>query len=135
LALNTPPKFFGFQELVKSYFDICVMTALEVQSYVLAEISSEWGRSNTHGVDLRSCIVEPRRILVIWRTVRDGQIAQENREVWLVLEERPTSKDGYKIVFDESRKTFGLASSGFPSDLYPCLCGYYGDFWTTFEGM
>jgi hypothetical protein len=111
------------------------MTASDVQSLVLAEIGDDWSRTNAHGVDLQSSIVEPRRIQVIWRTVRDGQVTQETREVWLVLEERPVSGDGYKIVFDESRKTFGLASSGFASDPHPCLDGYYGDFWTTFEGM
>ena len=111
------------------------MTASDVQSLVLAEIDDDWERTNTHGVDLRSCLVEPRCMQVIWRTVRDGQVTQETREVWLVLEQRPVTKDGYKIVFDESRKTFGLASPGFPSDPHPCLAGYYGDFWTTFGGM
>jgi hypothetical protein len=111
------------------------MTASDVQSFVLAEIGEDWSRTNAHRVDLRSCLVEPRRMQIICRTVRDGQVTQETHEMWLVLEERPKTKDGYKIVFDESRKTFGLASPGFPTDAHPCLDGYYGDFWATLEGM
>jgi len=57
-------------------------------------------------------------------------------EVWLVLEDRPREKGGYRIIFDDDdQQIFGLASPGFPSDAYPVLIGFYGDFWTTFKGM
>ncbi len=42
---------------------------------------------------------------------------------------------GYKIVFDEGRGSYGLATPGFPEDKYPVLYGFYGDFWTTFTAM
>ncbi len=111
------------------------MTSSEVQSLVWAEIDESLTETNAHGVDLRSCLVKPKRIQVIWRKVRDGKMTEETHEVWLVLEERPLTKDGYMIVFNESRKVFGLVSPGFPSDPHPCLDGYYGNFRATFAGM
>ena len=111
------------------------MTTSDVHSLVLAEIGDDWSRTNAHGVDLRSCLVEPRRIQIIWHSIRKGQVTQQTQDVWLILEERPATKDGYIIVFEESRKMFGLASPGFPSDPHRCLDGYYRDFWTAFEGM
>src|SRR5215471_12472933 len=83
----------------------------------------------------RHSVVEPRRIQIIWHSIRKGQVTQQTQDVWLILEERPATKDGYIIVFEESRKMFGLASPGFPSDPHRCLDGYYRDFWTAFEGM
>ena len=49
-----------------------------------------------------------------------------------MLEEYPENKDGYKIVFDEDMKQFGLATPGKCIDLF---IGYYGSFLQTLEGM
>jgi hypothetical protein len=54
-------------------------------------------------------------------------------ELWLVLEERPDQRNGYKIVFDESRGDFGLACPGIAG--HDIFLGCYGSFWTTFEAM
>ena len=116
-------------------FGVYAMTASDVQSIVLTEIGNDWSETNAHGVDLQSCLVQPHRIPVIWRTVQDGQVVEDTRQVWLVLEEEPVTKHGYKIVFDDNQKMFGLASPGYASDPHACLVGYYGDFWTTFKGM
>jgi len=50
-----------------------------------------------------------------------------------VLEEDPVARNGYKIVYDESRDEFGLAmrdSRG--KDIF---VGFYGDFLTTLDAM
>ena len=77
----------------------------------------------------------PTRIHVIHRSVLKGKIKDSTETVWLVLEERPVERDGYKIIFNEQRGLFGLASSGCPNDPFPVLCGYYGDFPTTLASM
>jgi hypothetical protein len=57
-----------------------------------------------------------------------GEIVQ----LWLVLEERPDDKDGYKIVYDPSDNEFGLAT---PGTELPVLISFYGSFVETLEGM
>jgi hypothetical protein len=54
-------------------------------------------------------------------------------ELWLVLEEDPVNRNGYKIAFDEERGDFGLACPGI--DGHEIFLGWYGSFWTTFEAM
>jgi hypothetical protein len=110
-------------------------TAGQIKALVKEHIAGRWDESNHHGVDLRTCLVPPVKIPVILRGVVKGKIKDEIMQVWLVLEENPKTKDGYKIVFDEGRSLFGLASEGFPTDQHLVLTGFYGDFWTTFRGM
>ena len=38
-------------------------------------------------------------------------------------------------MMKEDEPVFGLASVGFPNDDHLVLCGWYGDFMTTFRGM
>lgn len=80
-------------------------------------------------------MVAPTLIKVIHRRVINGKAKDTVETVWLVLEEQPQEKDGYLIVYNEQRNSFGLASQGFPNDLYPVLCGYYGDFPNTLASM
>jgi hypothetical protein len=111
------------------------MTDREVAEIVRQEIGDNWDGSNDQGVDLARSVVSPTRINVIDREVRRGTNQDRVISVWLVLEERIKERDGYKIVFDEASRRFGLVSSGFSSDRHPVLCGWYGDFATTFEAM
>ncbi len=82
---------------------------------------------DTHGLDLRRCLVAPRKLTVDL----DGGGAED---VWLVLEENPGTNDGYKIVYDEAARRFGLATPGFEKD-QPFLIGWYGDFPTALRSM
>jgi hypothetical protein len=111
------------------------MDSDDVASLVRNQIAGRISLPNSHGVDLSLCLVSPTAIRVIHRSVRDGRLEDAVEKVWLVLEENPLKKDGYKIVFNEQRGMFGLASNGFETDRYPILCGYYGDFPTTLESM
>jgi len=90
---------------------------------------------NSHGIDLRRCLTTPAVIKITHRRVLNGKSQDSTETVWLVLAERPAEKDGYKIIFNEARGLFGLASQGFPNDQFPVLCGYYGDFPTTLASM
>lgn len=111
------------------------MTGEDVAETVRQQIGGNWGLSNCNGVDLARSVVSPTAIKIINRHVSDGTISDEVIGVWLVLEECAEKRDGYKIVFDEKTGHFGLASPGFSSDAHPVLCGWYGDFLTTFEAM
>ncbi len=111
------------------------MTASEVQARVNAEIGNDWNQTNSHGVALRSCLVAPRRIHALFKTVRDERVEALPQTVWLVLEECPAAKDGYKIVFDENREAFALAFADSSPEARPCIVGYYSDFWSAFQGM
>ena len=111
------------------------MTASEVKALVETQIGDDWDETNHHGVNLREALVAPQRCKFIHRFVRDGSVSDTIVDAWLVLEEEPSTRDGYKIIYDEQAKSFGLASPGFERDPHPCVVGLYGDFWAAFKGM
>ena len=111
------------------------MQPRDVRNLVETEIGDGWTVTNLHHVDLRRALVQPRRITVIERTIRNGKVQDRLVAVWLVLVERADPEDGYRIVMKEDEPVFGLASEGFPEDEHLVLCGWYGDFMTTFRGM
>ena len=102
------------------------MIAAEVKAIVVAEIGDQWKRTNLHHVSLRECLIEPERITFV-------DVCNEKPfEAWLVLRESP-SGNGYAIIYDEHSKSFGLAQ--FADGYEPCLIGFYGNFFTTFDAM
>jgi hypothetical protein len=104
------------------------MEAGEVSKIVESEINGNWSLSNAHGVDLKRCLVKPQK-----QVYEDSFNPNETIELWLVLEEIPEDKSGYKIVFDEKTGMFGLASEGFHE--LDVFIGFYGSFLNTLEGM
>ena len=110
------------------------MNARDVRKLVVDQIADRWDETNSHRVNLRSALVAPSQTKMILRLVRNGKIKDSSVDVWIVLLEHHKG-DGYIIFYDEDRDQFGLASAGFPDDQHPVICGYYGDFWTTFNGM
>jgi hypothetical protein len=103
------------------------VTSFDISKLIEREIAGDWKRSNAHRVDLRRCLVPPEKRVF-------EQPFGENIELWLVLEEHPNSKCGYKIVFDEIGQTFGLATSNVKSDR-DCFLGTYGTFLETLDAM
>lgn len=67
------------------------------------------------------------------RLFADARDDNQPREMWLVLEEVPNTHSGYKIVFDEHARKFGLAIEG--KDGQDVWIGNYGSFIETFDGM
>jgi hypothetical protein len=107
--------------------DVDTMEAKEISQIIEAELNGDWSLSNAHGVDLKRCLVNPSL------QTYDNWNQSETLRLWLVLEEMPDDKSGYKIVFDEKSKMFGLATTGFGQR--DTFLGFYGTFLETLEGM
>lgn len=110
------------------------MNARDIEQLVIDQIADRWDETNLHGVDLRLAIVAPTQSQLMLHTVDDGEVSESIVDVWIVLREL-TEGDGYLIFYDVERAEFGLASVGDSAEKQPVICGYYGDFWTTFRGM
>jgi len=103
------------------------MNSDQISSIIAKEIGGKWDQSNAHGVDLHTCLIKPEK-----RIYADG-ISGKTVELWLVLEEDPKGRKGYKIVFDEDKGWFGLAMT--QKNGPEMFLGYYGTFMETLEGM
>jgi hypothetical protein len=106
------------------------MTSSQVTEAIEKEIAGDWTRSNAHGVDLRRCLVVPPLCKKVADSFHEGQLI----DMWLVLEENPDTKLGYKIVFDDKRGQFGLAIDDVREGSLVFI-GYSGTFLATLEGM
>jgi hypothetical protein len=106
------------------------MTSAEVRAIIEAEIGGDWSQSNAHAVDLRRCLLQPRKVICrnTFPKLDDGKPLS----LWIVLEEMPGTRDGYLIVFDERQRMFGLAI--WDGDT-PVFLGFYGSFLNTLQGM
>ena len=106
------------------------MSAQQVTELIEKEIAGDWDRQNPHGVNLKKCLVVPP----VRKTYDDACHGAQIVDLWLVLEENPEKKSGYKIVFDDSREQFGLAVD----DARTCraaFIGCYGTFLETLDAM
>lgn len=104
------------------------MTSDEIKDLVRKEIGNHWSASNTHGVNLQKCLVQPQKL-----KFADSPVSKGCVDLWLVLEEDPVTKGGYQIVFDEQAQMFGLAIT----DVHhgPVFLGAYDSFMETLESM
>lgn len=116
-----------------------MLTAEDVWRKVEAEIAGDWDRTNDHGVDLKKCLVRPpelREYKVIHHPpkVLEGQVGHRPRvqfeyhfvQLWLVLEEHPDTKRGYKIVCNEAADQFGHARHSISPVTGDIFDGYFG---------
>ena len=104
------------------------MQAEDVRAQIDREIAGDWDRHNPHGVDLLRCLVGPTK-----QRYEDSLHDGQHLDLWLVLEEDPASRGGYKIVYDEEKGMYGLAiRSDKDEDVF---IGYYGTFLETLDGM
>lgn len=104
------------------------MTAAEVREIIIREIGDDPVRQNAHGCSFDRCLVEPH--LIEFENCAPG--ANGTIKLWVVLEENPETRDGYKIVFEEAAGAFGLAVSG---EKIPVYIGRYGSFMQTYDAM
>lgn len=103
------------------------MTAERVRDLVHRQIGSGPTASNLHGVDLRTCLIDPPRPI----TLLDAE--EEPLAAWLVLHEDPEHERGYGVVFEEPSGAFGLAH--FAPEREPRLVGMYGEFLDALRAM
>jgi hypothetical protein len=106
------------------------MTPAEVRAILESELAGDWSKSNSHGVDLKACVVEPRKVTC--RSTFPKLNGGKSLQLWIVLEETPGKSDGYLIVFDDLQGKFGLADWNGST---PVFLGYYGSFLNTLESM
>jgi hypothetical protein len=106
------------------------MIPSEVSELIHQEIAGNWAQTNSHGVDLKSCLVPPRQVKC--RNTFPSFNKGKPLKLWIVLEEHPGSRDGYLIVFDEQSGKFGLADWGTDE---PVFLGFHGSFLNTLAGM
>jgi len=83
------------------------MDSSTIKSLVERELQREKPYVNYHGIssaNIRSFLVEPFTV----RTDPDDMETQP-RDMWVVLQERDTPTEGYVIVYDPLKKTWGVA--------------------------
>ena len=111
------------------------MNTDQIRALVSSQIGDAWDTTNRHGVALREALVQPHRITVIERLFNEGKTKDRFVDVWLVLVENHESGTGYQVIAVQDGSSFGLATEGFASDKHLVMCGWYGDFLTTFRAM
>ena len=111
------------------------MTASDVRALVEDQIGECCDEMNAHDVSLRQSLVSPQRMTFTHWFVGNTGVTYANIEAWLVLEERPKTLDGYKIIYDEQTGKFGLALRGWNNDPYLSVDTFFGDFWSAFNAI
>ena len=110
------------------------MDAKQLRKAIEDEIANSDEGRNLHGLNPKTGLVDPQRITVIERLVKNSKTHDQLEDVWLVFLEGRSDGDGYRIVASLDGTEFGLATQGFPNDEPIVMCGWYGDFMSTFRG-
>jgi len=111
------------------------MTPSEVSALIENQIGERWDEINPHDISLRQSLVSPERMKFTHWFVGDSGVTYANIDAWLVLEERPKTSNGCKIIYDEQTGKFGLALPGWHNDPYFSVDTFYCDFWSAFNAM
>jgi hypothetical protein len=103
--------------------------AAEVRKRIEDEIGEDWTQSNSHGVDVRRCLLREPVLRTYTNSFFDpakpkDKTNRRNIKLWLVLEEAPYRKKSYQIVYDDRKDLFGLACDR-------SFIGLYGNFINT----
>lgn len=100
----------------------------QIKQVIHDQIDGDLTISNLHGVDLKTCLVEP-----YLETLEDSFNEGQTIQVYVVLKEFPESNEGYQIVYDPKEKLFGLSIAG--KNSLGVFIGFYGTFLDTLKGM
>ena len=103
------------------------MDSRQVSKLIADDLAANPAFFNSHGVDVKACLISPKKS-AFDNSLRKGEVMS----LWVVFEELPGKDEGYLVVFDDQRSTFGLAIHG---DKRPVFLGYYGSFTETLSGM
>ena len=83
------------------------MDSSTIKSLVERELQSEQPYVNYHGIspaNIRSFLVEPFTV-----RIDPDDLETQPRDMWVVLQVRGTPTEGYVIVYDPLKKTWGVA--------------------------
>lgn len=100
------------------------MNPSDIANIIKGEIRDRKSFHNSHSIDINKCLVDPP----IKVTLLDSFNQNNPEEFWLVLVEKPEDA-GYKIVYSEKDKKFGLGTSD------GIFIGFYGTFMDAIEGL
>lgn len=89
------------------------MKPKEISLLIEKELGGDYSITNAHACDLSKCLIRPKRRKVLFLGGSDPHV----REVWIVLEERPDTLNGFKVFFDEESRTYGLVEDREPYGL------------------
>jgi len=103
------------------------MTSEEISQLIDSDIASNRETLSWFGRPLAECRLTP-----ILLEFTDSFNNDDPIMLWLVFEEDPISKQGYKIVYSEDANEFGLAVQGEKAGV---LIGIYGSFVDTLNAM
>ncbi|GJL92474.1 hypothetical protein [Hyphococcus sp.] len=111
------------------------MTPDAVKKIVETQLGDFLHETKIHGLNLQASLVTPHKITAINRIVKDGNLRDSLEEVWVVFEEKLENSYGYKIVYDDEEREFGLLGGGLKSDSHPVILGMYGTLLETIRSM
>src|SRR5258706_8070647 len=94
------------------------MTTNDISEIIKRELEANEDFVNPHEIDLKNSLLNPPIKMILKDSFNDNK----EEEFWVVLEEDKENHKGYKIIFDENNKKFGLATE---NDVF---IGYYGTF-------
>ena len=100
------------------------MKPKEISLLIEKEIGGDWSITNWHNCDLKRCLIRPKK--------RKIQFGAEIKEVWIVLEEKPETLEGFKVFFDDEIKKFGLVM---PSNSFDYAVNSLDTFLAAFKSM
>jgi len=83
------------------------MDSSSIKKLVEDELACGDSFTNSHGVtpaNIRSLLVEPFAV-----PTNPDDLETQSRNMWVVLQERPTPTDGYVVVYDPATQDWGVA--------------------------
>ncbi len=107
-----------------------MLTAEQLSARIDLEIGNNWSQRNGHNCNLKQCLLAVPAL----QQFESSSDPTKTIDLWLILEEDPVNRDGYKVVYDESTNKFGLACK-FISGRNGYLGAYGGTFLEAFDAM
>jgi hypothetical protein len=103
------------------------VTSSELSQLIAIDLAAHQGQMIWGGRPLDRCLVKPTKIVCL-----NSHAENQPENYWLVFEEAPSPGEGYKVVYDEELREFGLAVAGV---VEPVVIGIYGGFVDTLNSM
>lgn len=103
------------------------MSRDDVRQLIEQQVAGDLDRRNAHGCTIQRCLIKPQKLAF------SDPFNSTLIDLWLVLEEDPETREGYKVVYDDVNEAFGLAITSSEDELV--FLGLYGDFLDAYDGM